>query len=333
MAKRENDIVNELIAKHLAGETSPEEQRELNSWINEGPENRRHYEELEKAFELTEKHLSPVASASLEIDVEEEWDHFTEAVGLQSKRRQLSPPPVWLKIAASVLLVLAAGGILFYYTASRNIVYQTAANRETVSLPDGSNVTLNKNTSLSYDRDFNEKSRTVHLDGEAFFEVQGDPNKPFIISTDKTLVQVLGTSFNVNAYDHMQFVEVVVQSGKVSFREKGREQKVELAAGQKGIYSRANGQLASIPNDDVNFLSWNTRRLVFVEKDLRSLIETLEKTYQADFTISAKIPASCMVTVTFENQTLESVLKVLENRLNLKYTVNGNKVEIVEAGC
>ena len=73
--------------------------------------------------------------------------------------------------------------------------------------------------------------------------------------------------------------------------------------------------------------------MVFLENDLRTVIGTLEKTYHVDITISADVPASCLVTVTFDKQSLESVLKVLESTLNLKYTINGNKIEITEAGC
>lgn len=333
MAEKGNDIVNELIARHLAGETTPEEQQKLTSWINEDPENGRHYDQLRKAFELAEKHFSSPVRATLDIDVGREWDHFRETVGLGTKTHRLSSSHLWLKIAASLLLVLVASGILFYYTAYRDVVYQTTAKTETISLPDGSIVTLNRNSSLSYARDFNDESRVVELDGEAFFQVESNPDKAFVINTDRTRIQVLGTSFNVNAYDTMQSVEVIVQTGRVSFREKDGTQKVELIAGEKGIYSKENGGLASVPNEDLNFLSWNTRRLVFVERDLRSVIEALEKTYNVNISMTANIPASCLVTVTFENQTLESVLKVLENTLNLKYTISGNNVEIVEAGC
>lgn len=332
MAKRGNDILNELITKHLVGETSPEEQKELSSWINESPENLRHYNELKKTFDLAESHFSPTDFADLNIDVEQEWDYFKEKVG-EKKSRHLAPVQLWLRIAATILLLVATGGIVYYYTASTTTVYQTAANKETVILPDGSTVTLNRDTRLSYDRTFGDDSRTVRLHGEAFFEVGADADKPFIILTGETLVRVVGTSFNVNAYDSMDVVEVVVQTGVVSFQETASEAKVQLVAGDKGIYSKAKDALATVVNDDVNFLSWNTKRMVFVRDDLRTVIETLEKTYQVHVKVSTEIPEACIVTVTFENQSLESVLKVLENTLNLKYTINGNDIEITEAGC
>lgn len=331
MTDPNHDTINELITKHLSGESSAEEQKQLSAWINASEQNRKQYQDLEKAFALTEQHFAP--TQDLPVDVDREWDRFTEAIGPSVKTRQLSRSRVWLRIAATLLLLLATGGILYYFSAPETTVFQTADNKEMITLPDGSQVTLNRNSSLTYEPEFGEQSRTVNLRGEAFFDVEADAAKPFIILTQNARVEVLGTSFNVNAYDSLQEVEVIVQTGVVSLQPKAGDQKVQLAAGQKGIYSKAKEQVSVTVNDDVNFLSWNTQHLVFVESDLASVLRTLGKTYHADIRVSADIPETCIVTVTFDNQTLESVLKVLESTLNLKYTIQGNKVEITEAGC
>jgi ferric-dicitrate binding protein FerR (iron transport regulator) len=333
MTKWDHDSINELITRHLAGETSADEQRELAAWIHSNPENERHFNDLKKAFDLVENHFALPASEDIRIDLDQEWHHFTEITGLRRSTRHLSPSRVWLRIAASLLLIMFFGGILYYYTSTNTIIYETAANKETVTLPDGTVIALNRYSQLSYERDFADKNRTVHLEGEAFFDVEANTHKPFIILTEKTTVQVVGTSFNVSAYDSSQSVEVIVETGIVSLQPKTGDQKLQLVAGQKGIYSKSKGELTRTDNDDINFRSWNTQHIVFVENDLRSVIETLKRTYNADIRISTDIPASCSVTVTFDNQTLESVLRVLESTLNLKYTIVGNKVEITEAGC
>lgn len=332
MTSANNDSVNELITKHLAGETSADEQKELFSWIGHNEENKRYYNALKKAFDLTNKHFAVGGMEDLNINVDQEWNHFTETIGAK-RTRQLSTAQVWLRIAAAVLLIMVTGGILYYYTSPDSTIYQTAGNKETVILPDGSKVILNRYTLLSYDPGFDDKTRTVSLEGEAFFDVEPNASKPFIILTEKATVQVIGTSFNVNAYDSLSEVEVIVRTGIVSLQAKHGVKKVKLVAGEKGIYFKTKEQVFSTVNSDVNFLSWNTERIVFVENDLRSVIETLKKTYHAEITVSVDIPATCIVTVTFDHQSLESVLKVLENTLNLKYSINGNKVEIIEAGC
>lgn len=332
MTNGHNDSVNELITKHLAGETSANEQKELFLWINKSPENKRHFDQLKKAFDLTEQHFRPTVQ-NIDVNIDHEWARFTEAIGKEDNVRRLSSSHVWLRIAATVLLLVAAGGLLYNYLKPDQTVYQTAENRNTILLPDGSEVVLNRYTRLSFDPDFGEESRTVSLEGEAFFDVQPDEHRPFIILTENAKVQVLGTSFNVNAYDSLDAVEVIVETGVVSLQPVQGNDKVELTAGQKGIYSRATQALATATNNDVNYLSWNTERIVFVENDLRSVIETLRKTYHADITLPADIPQTCIVTVTFEGQSLESVLKVLEQTLDIRYTIRGDKVQITEAGC
>jgi ferric-dicitrate binding protein FerR (iron transport regulator) len=333
MTNANNDSVNELITKHLVGEASADEQQQLFSWIADKQENERHYLAMKKAFDLTDQHFAVPAADELPIDIEHEWNHFTDSIGQQKTSTHLSSAQLWLRIAASVLLLMVVGGVLYYYSSPDQAIYQTAATKQTVVLPDGSEVTLNRYTTLSVDAGFAKENRSVTLKGEAFFNVQPDADKPFVILTKNATVQVVGTSFNVNAYDSLQEVEVIVTTGIVLLETKGGKEKVRLVPGQKGIYSETTEKIVSAVNQDVNFLSWNTGRLVFVENDLRSVLETLKKTYHSDIVIRTDIPVSCIVTVTFDQQSLESVLKVLESTLNLKYVINGNAVEITEAGC
>jgi len=332
MTNGNDDSVNDLITKHLAGETTASEQKALFTWINEHPENKRHFDQFRKAFDLTERHFK-IPSTDIDLDIDEEWAHFTESIGEDDKVRRLSPPGIWLRIAATVLILVVAGAALYNYLKADHTVFETAENKTTISLPDGSEVILNGYTTLSFDPDFGKENRTIFLEGEAFFNVQHDANKPFIILTDNTKVQVLGTSFNVIAYDSVSEVEVIVETGKVSMQTRDGRENVDLAAGQKGIYSKTKQALITTVNDDVNYRAWSTRHIVFAETDLRSVIETLRRTYHADIRLPANVPETCILTVTFDNQSLESVLKVLERTLNIRYTIQGNKVHITEAGC
>jgi transmembrane sensor len=327
------DSVNELITKYLAGEASIDEEKELSAWVASSAENQRHFNNLKKVFDLTGNHLALHSGENPHIDLDKEWARFESSTGIRKIKIPLSPFQLFLRIAASVLIAAAAAGIFYYYAGARTRVFETAEGKRTIELPDGSKVTLNRNSALSYTGDLSGTARVVALEGEAFFEVKPDASKPFIILTEQSRIQVLGTSFDVIAYDSLQSVEVIVQTGIVSLQPKAGGQQLKLQAGEKGIYSKASGKLANVVNADPNFLSWNTRRLVFVDNDLRSVIGTLEKTYHANITISTDLPPSCIVTVTFDNQTLESVLRVLESTLNLEYTIVGDSVEITAAGC
>ena len=330
-----NDIVDEQITKYLAGEASVEEKQKLLTWIALTPENERHFLEFKKVFDLSQQHYAQGAGQH-PVDIDHEWNHFVRQINKEKgKTIPLQPlhSKTWLRIAAAVLLLVTSGLVLNYFIFRNSDTVIQSADVHTVSLPDGSQVILNSHSQLSYPDNFAVVNRTVTLKGEAFFEVAPDANKPFIISVNGATVQVVGTSFNVQGYDDRAAIEVTVQTGVVKFAVPEMKQEVKLVAGQRGMYSKGNQQLTSTANEDVNFLSWNTRNLVFVNKDLQAVIETLNKTYEADIIIASEIPSSCLVTVTFDHQTLDAVLHVLETTLNLTYRKTGNRIEITRAGC
>lgn len=335
MAIAKDNNIDEMITRYLAGETSADEDSRMLLWIRQSDANRKRYNDLKKAFDLTTAHVEASAVANPEIDVDEEWSRFQNSIAGKKKTRHLMPSGVWLKIAASVLLVAVTGALLYLMLKPQQTIHQTASEKTTVILPDGSLVSLNRYTSLSYDADFGEGSRTLKLDGEAYFDVKPDATNPFIVLTENAKIQVIGTSFTIMAYDTVQAVEVVVETGIVSLEplNAGTTNRVQLLPGEKGTVSKADDGVSIALNEDVNFLAWNSRHLVFVDSDLESVIRVLEKTYGARISIAANVPRSCVVTVTFDKQSLESVMRVLGNTLNLKYTIGGNKVLITEAGC
>ncbi len=328
---------DELIIRHLTGETSAEEEKQLLTWLAQLPENERYYDELKKVFVLSSNHLTKTKQ-KIDVNVNQEWEKFLSTIEKkEAPVRTLvreNQARSWLRIAATLLLVAVSGFVINYFVfRNTDVKFQTADNTQSVTLPDGSTIILNKDSELSYASSFGETNRTVNLKGEAFFEIERDTKKPFIISISNAEIEVLGTSFNVQGYDNRKEIEVTVQTGLVKFSVPEENKEVKLEAGQKGIYSKAAKDLKSAANPDINFLAWNTRKLVFTENDLRSVIETLNRTYQVNITLPTNIPASCVVTVTFDHQSLESVLNVLKTTLNLEYRITGNQVEILSAGC
>lgn len=329
---------DELIIRHLTGETSSQEEKQLLMWMAQLPENKRHYLDVKKIFELSTKHFAENSKQQVDINVDQEWNKFVNTI--EKKETPIRPlisersSRPWLQIAAVLLLVVASGFVInFFIFRNTYTQFQTAGNTQSVSLPDESTVILNKHSEISYTSSFGKTDRQVTLKGEAFFEIKRDTQKPFVISINNTEVEVLGTSFNVQGYDNRQEIEVIVQTGLVKFSVPEVKQEVKLAAGQKGVYSKTDKGLSSAANTDINFLSWNTRKIVFMENDLRSVIETLNKTYLVNITLPADISPSCVVTVTFDHQSLESILNVLKTTLNLEYRIKGNQIEIISAGC
>jgi transmembrane sensor len=332
-----NDSVKTLLTRHLAGETSPEEEKELQAWVRQSAENERQYSEFKRVFELSVKLYAQKMGEDLPINIDREWNHFITTVhnaSVNAVKLQSPANRIWLKIAASLLIVIMSGFVVNYFLRdNKDVVYQTTGNTLNVTLPDGSDVILNTYSKLSYASSFGREDRTVTLAGEGFFNIVRNPLKHFIIKAKDAKVQVLGTSFNVRAYDSLQAIEVVVQSGVVGLSVPRLKTEIKLEAGQKGIYSAQNNRLAGRSNDDPNFISWNTHKITFNETDLRTVVDVLNKTYHANIVLATDVPAVCVVTVSFDNQSIDAVLTVLKTTLNLTYRINGNQIEITHAGC
>ena len=330
-------MIRELMTRYLAGEASAPEAQELKEWIAISAENQLEFDRFKKAFDLSTEQIrrNRSAAGSLAIDVDREWDYFRATV----EDRKIVPlekpsrPFGWMRIAAAILLLVTSGLVINYFIyKTSDVHYQTAYETKVIELPDGSKVTLNRKSRLTHGPDFNGENRAVQLSGEAFFEVADNAQMPFIIHTGEGTVEVVGTTFNVQAYDSTSAVEVVVQTGVVLFSVPSVKT-LELRAGTKGVFRKQSRDMTSAVNDDVNFQSWNTRRMVFTDAPLRRVVETINKTYNANITVGAGIPESCAVTVTFDQQSLDAVLRVLENTLGLEIRREGNNIEITSAGC
>ena len=333
MKEEQNDSIINLIVTHLTGEASVEEERKLLEWKDMDSDNELLFEQYVKLFKLTQKSGK---DQDLDINIDNEWEHFldltkkeADIIALDTNKRAGTN---WLRIAAVISILVVAGVVANYFLLkSGDIVIQTALKTQNVTLPDGTHVDLNHNTRLAYSDKFGETTRSVKLSGEGFFQVTADKNKPFVIEVNDTRVQVLGTKFNVSGYEQNENIEVVVEEGLVGFS--SNSDIVELSAGERGVYSKTSQQLSETPNEDINFISWKTRKIVFVESKLPAVIETLNKVYGDRITIVSDISDSCEVTVTFNRQSLEAVLNVLKTTLNLTFRTIDDRIEIVDAEC
>lgn len=337
MNEDKNDSIHELITRCLTGEASAMEQRELATWRSAHVDNEALFQQFSKALSHADVHLSNVHSPELaSIDLDREWAHFTKNIEKKpTVERKLFGTPggsfTWLRIAAAVAFLVTAGWLVNYWVSKSGVTsFHTTDQTLAIQLPDGSSILLNKNSTLQYGRAFGDEVREVELKGEAFFEVTRNEQIPFVINVEETRVEVLGTSFNIRS-DHTQ-VEVVVTTGLVKFAAENRTG-VQLAAGEKGVYDSQRKQIEKRKNDDVNFDAWKTKQLVFTEASLVDVVETLNRVFGANVVLATSVPSTCVVTVSFEQQSLDAILRVLESTLQLTYRKNGSAIEITRVGC
>lgn len=312
----ELDHIETLIARDINNSLSTEEKVTLEAWLSEDAEHRRYYEALQRTWALTAG-----AGTGFEPNTEKNWERFrAHLTSTMPRQRFLYTYRHVLRIAAAVILLAGAATIYFtrFHHPEVNVITQ-ARERKTVTLPDGSKAFLNQQSSIQYAAGFSGGERAVHLEGEAFFEVTHSSDKPFVVYAGPTKTTVLGTSFDVKAYEHNK-VEVAVVSGKVAFSSgKGQEQRLVLTKGNKGVL-REREALQQLPIVDPNFMAWKENRLSFHDTPMSEVVSNLETYFGVRITLADNSIADYGYNGTFDNPQLEDILKVISGTMGLEYT-------------
>ncbi|TSA29009.1 MAG: DUF4974 domain-containing protein [Bacteroidetes bacterium] len=216
---------------------------------------------------------------------------------------------------------------------------QVVASTEEVvrdTLPDGTAVTLNQNSSLTFPENFEPDKRKVTLLGEAFFEVVPNPASPFVVQTGRAGIQVLGTSFDVKAYPG-KGVEVFVLTGEVSFYSvdprTGNSPSLILTKGMKGILNPGSNlpevDTRHIPDD----LFWLNQTLQFRQTPLSEVILLLESRYHVTILLSGEEIGSCRLTATFSGEPIDLILQVIADTFTLDLESDNGTYLLTGNGC
>lgn len=241
---------------------------------------------------------------------------------------------LFLKFAAVALILLTAGTTVFYLNNKKlfsgKIVVSTSENQKNmqVTLPDGSYIFLNRNTTLIYRKNYGKVERKVTLQGEAFFEIASAEGTPFTIDAGEAKIKVVGTSFNVITKNDYRAVEVFVKSGRVLLSDNTGSQNLEIDSGFIGTMSSALTEKTL--NNDPNYLAWNTGHLIYDGQKLDVVFNDLKKVYNME--IIADDPAILENTWTspINNQPEETIIRLICTSFNLSYEKEGNLYRLKE---
>ncbi len=248
-------------------------------------------------------------------------------LGLTKKRKTNS---IRLKVAASLVLFL--GISLFLYWANKdNIVKIEVASGEEIEqvvLPDGSMVWLNNGSEISYEKDFlSSSTRKVTLLGNAFFDVERDTLKPFVIETGKLNIKVLGTSFDVYCYEN-EPSRVTVKTGKVEVSHTNSGTEVQLAKNEQSMFSVPSGKLQKIrANPDIS-IAWLNNELQFENMELGQALKRVERKYGVKINCMDTLLLKSRIRASYKNEPLDTILSDLAFMINFDYTKNVKTNEI-----
>lgn len=323
--------IDELIAKVLADEATHDEQKAVETWLDESPANRKYFEDIKRIWSE-----SSDAIESLAVDTDAAWQRVQQRIHEPPKRltvKWLSIANV-MKIAAAVLILF--GAIKFFDGDSSTLKTKEIVATATVlqdTLSDGSRVSLNKKSSLT--TVFSKKERRVKMSGEAFFEVAHDTEKPFVIEVKSLEIKVVGTSFNVDNLSETGKIVVIVETGKVLLRgANGAE--IYREKGEKAIYDVATGQFELTKNTDKNVTAYKTNRLDFEAKTLKEVVNQIKQHFDVQIDILSPEIENCLITSTYEKgENLEDYFTGIAwtMQMNLKVEKVGDKIVLSGTCC
>ncbi|NDV65870.1 FecR family protein [Bacteroides sp. 224] len=330
--KTMKEIDDNMLRKFITGECSEQEYAEINHWINEKEENARALFEMEEIYQLGkfDSYLDTKRMDRAERRLFQQIEKEEATI----KKKQIHIKR-WMQYAASIaaIMVIVSGlGYWFHTTNPANdliVETNTENTAKEIILPDGSKVWINNATTLRYPRAFTNKERQVYMEGEAYFEVAKNAEKPFIVHGEALTVKVLGTIFNMKNDLLQNVAEASLIEGEIEVRGNNSEGMITLSPGQRAELNRNNGKLTVKQVDTKLDAVWRNELIPFEQANILSIAKTLERFYQVKITLSPDIRLDITYSGVLKRKSaIESVLKSLKNSIPINYRIDGNNIFI-----
>jgi transmembrane sensor len=307
-----------LISKYLAGQCTPDEQQQVDDWIAASPDNKSVFDKLKNMWDET-----GLVRPNTEVqETEAAWQKVKARIqpaAQKPQRRSLT----YILTRAAAAAILIIGMVTFYVvnTSTQKGTLQMVeistkkGEKRQLALADGTTVWLNAETTIKYPKTFDGNTREVFVDGEAYFKVQHNADKPFRVHTGDLVTQVLGTSFNVLAYPENETITVALDEGKVALNYEN--QYMELQPGYKARFTKKEHTL--IKTEIISkHNQWRNNVLDFNNITLTDAAQTIERWFGKQVKISGTQIQNCRLTTSFNNPTLDEVLEIITSVLALE---------------
>ena len=194
-----------------------------------------------------------------------------------------------------------------------------------VTLPDGSKVWLNSESSIRYPASFGDKERKVFVTGESFFEVSKDKNKPFRVVSGDITIEALGTQFNVNSYSNEPFFSTTLVEGSVLIT-KGTAENI-LKPGQQAKLTKDNFEIAQVNIDSA--VAWKNNQFKFKDTPLDAIMRQIERWYDADVEYKDQVTLHMNATIS-RDVPVSKLLKIFEETNQVHFEIEGKKIKVMK---
>ena len=326
-----------LLAKYICREATDEENCRINAWLEQDESHLDFYLSLTGTAEksgLLDNHGKTTPRAWEEICRQIKKEKPVTKPGRHQIKRVFARPAV---AAASIIFILAMGWLAskMLFINDEQVVLKNSSSTGEMKiayLPDSSKVFLNKSSTLRYNENFGERERRVQLSGEVFFEVSRHHGRPFVVETNHAEVTVLGTSFNVAAFEEASTTTIIVTEGKVSIST-STANRAFIEKGMKATIDNTTTAITSGTVQNYNEIAWKTKQLEFRETPLNMVLSNINSAYHSNIRFSNDKLNNCIFTGDFKNQSLDSIIEILSVAFSLEKRIDpGNDKTIIMTG-
>ena len=318
----------ELIEKYFDGNITDAEIKKLSDWIK----NDRHLQNWwEEEFSKSDAGINPVLRDKLFARIKEQTQGKEETQGKENPRTIRMNPWKW---AAAIVLPICIAFFTYYLVDSSQtvgapfIVKADKGDKATIELPDGTNVVLNSASQLSYLNNFGENGRRVQLNGEAYFKVAHDEKCAFIVQVGDLEVKVLGTSFNVSAYEDAKDVTVVLLEGKVGVY--AQKTSHIMKPGDKIEYNKATHKITATQVHPNDYIEWTKGNMYFEKESLENIMKTLSRIYDVEIRFDSNKLPNEYFTGTIPGGGIQNALNILMLTSPFFYEMDGSVIVLKE---
>ncbi|MEM1406583.1 MAG: FecR domain-containing protein [Bacteroidota bacterium] len=315
-------ITPELLQRYQAKQCTPDEVKAVEQWLDTADD--------EPSF-LTGQQLQ-----SMEQGI---WENLEPSYHKGAASQAIPLYRQVMRYAAAVVILFSIGFLTYHYFVKpgqpdSDLAYLEAytsvqtqrGQKRTVKLSDGSTIRMNYETEIRVPEKFEGKERIVYLTGHAHFNVARDTERPFVIYTDDSKTQVLGTSFDINTKE--EETEIIVTSGKVAFSEKDKqENQVTLTLNDRAVLSTGK-EIKTDKVDALTLTAWKDNRLVLKDKTLKEIVSVLEPWFDVQVTVENQQLLDDRFNLSLNNPPLTEALERLTFMGSFDYEIDGKKVII-----
>lgn len=322
---------NKIFTSYFNGTHSLKDYLKIKEWFRDDNE----YKEVEKI--LVDDWNKIDSSGSLNLPITEIYENTVTKLWQNergnSKRIQLRN--ILLRVAAALIIGLVIGVLVTNdFSISEPSYYTVRSQKGSVSqmiMPDGSVVFLNAGSEIKYATNSKNNVREVFLNGEAWFDVEKNEEKPFVVHTPFYNVQVLGTQFNVKAYKEEETITTTLEEGSVLVTSSDNlklNEDIIIKPGEQLIYNKIKRNIYLKKVETRLYTSWKDNKLIFINTTFEELVRMLERKYGVEIVVLDKSILSEHYTGTIKNETILEILDIIKHTHPILYKIEGQKIII-----